>query len=430
MLSLRLRVAGLALGSVLALLGCSRVHLGNHDGGGGDRDGGGAGEPCGDAVCAPGDVCCSPSCGICTPPGGACPAIECTDECFGNGDCGPGEYCRWGNGSCGSGAPGVCAPRPDACPTIIAEACGCDGRTYGNECEANRAGVSVLHDGVCDATCAPQDAAGDGLCDAWFGWRWSGSACEGVSGCSCVGADCGALYSEPAECEAAHAGCVPGGSCLSSAECGPGRYCHFAIGECSGSGDGLGDCRAIPGELPCPSGAPPVCGCDGVSYACEAAANQVGVSALHEGACGGPCAPMDAFGEGLCAAYFGVKWNGTACEGVGGCSCAGADCDRLFSSEAECMLAYTGCPGSPGGPCGGFPGYVCRSDEWCDFEEPHYCGGADEIGICRPRPSVCPDVIDPACGCDGVLYNNSCEANVSGVDTLGSASSCGVTPGG
>ncbi|MCZ7677432.1 MAG: class I SAM-dependent methyltransferase [Sandaracinaceae bacterium] len=166
-----------------------------------------------------------------------------------------------------------------------------------------------------------------------------------------------------------------------------------------------------------------------MSYACELAANQVGVSALHEGACSDACAPMDAFGEGLCAAYFGVKWNGTACEGVGGCSCVGADCGRLFSSEAECMTAYAGCSGAPGGPCGGFPGYVCRPDEWCDFAEPHYCGGADELGTCRPRPSICPDVIDPACGCDGTLYNNACEANVSGFDTVDDPSGCGATPG-
>ncbi|MCZ7677430.1 MAG: Kazal-type serine protease inhibitor family protein [Sandaracinaceae bacterium] len=59
-----------------------------------------------------------------------------------------GRVLSLGNGSCSSGSPGVCAPRPDACPTIIAEVCGCDGRTYANECEANRAGVSVLHDGA------------------------------------------------------------------------------------------------------------------------------------------------------------------------------------------------------------------------------------------------------------------------------------------
>lgn len=59
-----------------------------------------------------------------------------------------------------------------------------------------------------EGPCAPQLADIVGDCDLPLGVRWDGSACEPVSGCTCVGTECGALYTDLATCQQDHAGCL------------------------------------------------------------------------------------------------------------------------------------------------------------------------------------------------------------------------------
>jgi hypothetical protein len=72
--------------------------------------------------------------------------------------------------------------------------------------------------------------------------------------------------------------------------------------------------------------------------------------------------------------------------------------------------------GGSGADCGGFVGATCSADEFCDFGR-NSCGATDESGICRARPTGCPDFFQPTCGCDGEVHSNPCEANAAGVDT-------------
>ncbi len=60
-------------------------------------------------------------------------------------------YCNYVPGDdCGaSDKPGQCAERPQVCTADVDPACGCDGKTYGNACTANTAGVGVKKKGAC-----------------------------------------------------------------------------------------------------------------------------------------------------------------------------------------------------------------------------------------------------------------------------------------
>ena len=64
--------------------------------------------------------------------------------------CDAGLWCQMPAGQCGvADGVGTCAKAPEICNQIFRPVCGCDNRTYGNDCERQAQKVAKAHDGPC-----------------------------------------------------------------------------------------------------------------------------------------------------------------------------------------------------------------------------------------------------------------------------------------
>lgn len=290
--------------------------------------------------------------------------------CGTSGDCTRGEFCGFPEAQhCGeAGNAGLCQPRPGVCTTDYAPVCGCDRRTYPNDCVAHARGISVGYQGACG-----DPSMSDG------------------------GGDTGA----PTDADADDAGPAEDAEPIEDAD----------------SGDGT---------VACPETRSIVCGCDGQSYHNECYALRAGTSVCSNGACGNRCQPY--FWADLCDSREFCNGNTGWCEPrAEACSESGSPvcgCDlQTYPSACLAYQAGTGirsqgaCPSDGTRRCDAFNGQPCGPDEFCDIGGvivPNTCNSYD--GVCAPRPTSCPPLpLTRACMITGATAGSECEANMRGI---------------
>jgi hypothetical protein len=234
---------------------------------------------------------------------------------FPGGQCNSNQVCDIHG--CLPGASGTCVRRPSACPSIYKPVCGCDNRTYANDClRLRQTGVPLRHQGACGSTtpdagtglnCGPypkNQCATNNWCDIHGCASTQLGQCVPKRPCAYTWApvcgcdnktyanDCirlsqsGVPLRHTGQCLARDAslplppdGAVAPRCSASNPRCPSGAAC--LITGCGKNSPGT----CVPHGPICPPLWAPVCGCDKKTYANTCTLLNAGLAMLRTGAC-------------------------------------------------------------------------------------------------------------------------------------------------
>lgn len=183
--------------------------------------------------------------------------------------CAAGQFCDLAS-NCDTiaDAGGVCVATGGGCLTVEQPVCGCDGRTYSNDCVRIEAGKLKAHDGACTAGTGGRIGPG-GMTGT--GGRIGTGGVVGSGGATGTGGSTGGST----------------GSCgsTSAIRCAAGYLCDLAS-NCGQIANAPGTCQLSSG-LVCGGGGTAVCGCDGKTYLSDCERILAGVLKSSDGACPG-----------------------------------------------------------------------------------------------------------------------------------------------
>lgn len=366
-------------------------------------------------------------------PEAICPAVwmpvcGCDNITYGN-DCQAqaAGVTEWTQGECTTQGGDCIDPEmidPDAiCPAVAAPVCGCDGNDYINSCFAQAAGNTTWTDGFCDQSEDCMDLAGIdfGECEMAMGFANINGSCQMISGCGWTVDNVDySPYFHQTEVDCAAACEIDGCFDLQGVDFG---FCDFPLGITNIDGT----CTMLSG-------------CDwtvnGYDYQpyffesmddCNACVN------------GTDCPDLAGIDFGACTAVLGIGLINGECQTISGCGYVvdGIDYSSYFFQDPaaceNCESGTTGCIDpeliDPNAICPLIWMPVCGCDnitygndcqaqaagvtQWTQGE----CGsqgGCIDPDLIDPN-AICPDIWMPVCGCDDITYGNSCEAQANGV---------------